>query len=252
MKLLLRIAYLGTAYCGYQVQPNGVSIQQKLNEATRALFGFDCDIVGCSRTDSGVHARDFCATVAEKGKSGILTSVPTERIPQALSAHLPQDICVWDAQEVPEDFHARYGVREKEYVYRFYNRAVPDPFEEGRAAHIPKPITKQGLLQMQAAAETLIGTQDFAAYMAQGSKVQSTVRTVTRAEVERAGDVIEFRIAANGFLYNMVRILAGTLLEVGLGKRTPEDVIAVTASRDRSRAGSTMPAAGLYLNRVTY
>ena len=252
MKLLLKISYLGTNYCGYQVQPNGVSIQQKLNEAARAVFGFDCDIVGCSRTDSGVHANEFCATVAKKKTESIETSIPVERIPLALSSYLPIDICVFAASYVEDSFHARYDVREKEYLYRFYNRSVRSPFEEGRSAHIPKVLDDEALVQMNLAAQTLCGTKDFSAYMAQGSSVKSTVRTVTRADVYRDGDCIVFRVAADGFLYNMVRILAGTLLLVGQGKLTPKEFQAITEGRDRAMAGSTMPACGLYLNRVFY
>ena len=252
MKILIKISYLGTAYCGYQVQPNGISIQQKLNEATFATFGYECDIVGCSRTDSGVHANEFCATVSKKGEEGLPTSIPVERIPLALSAYLPEDICVFAAEWVPDRFHARYDVKEKEYLYRFYNRSVRSPFEEGRAAHVPKLLDRQAVEAMNQAAKTLCGMQDFAAYMAQGSSVKSTVRTVTRAEVLREGDCVILRIAADGFLYNMVRIIAGTLLAVGQGKLTPKDVERITASRDRMQAGSTMPACGLYLNRVIY
>ena len=252
MKILLKISYLGTAYCGYQVQPNGVSIQQKLNEAARAVFGFDCDIVGCSRTDSGVHANTFCAAVSKKGSTNLPTQIPAERIPLAMSAYLPADIAVFAAEWVADDFHPRYDVKEKEYLYRFYNRAVRSPFEENRAAHIPKLLSDEAIAEMNAAAKTLCGTHDFAAYMAQGSSVKSTVRTITRAEVYREGDAVIFRVAADGFLYNMVRILAGTLLAVGQGKLTPADVVSITQSRDRTRAGSTMPACGLYLNRVKY
>lgn len=252
MKLFIKVAYLGTNYCGYQVQPNGTSIQQKLNEAMRAVFGFDCDVVGCSRTDSGVHAKEFCATVARKGTSTLETAIPTARIPLALCAYLPEDISVYDAKMVNEEFHPRYDVKEKEYVYRFYNRAVRSPFEEGRAAHVPKPLDENAVERMNLAAATLCGKQDFAAYMAQGSKITDTVRTVTRAEVCREGDCVIFRVAADGFLYNMVRILAGTLLLVGQEKLTVEEFREVTASKDRTRAGSTMPACGLYLNRVTY
>ena len=252
MKILIKISYVGTAYCGYQVQPNGVSVQQKLNEAALATFGFDCDVVGCSRTDSGVHANCFCATVSKKGENALETAIPIERIPLALSAYLPQDIAVFDAAWVAEDFHARYDVKEKEYLYRFYNRAVRSPFEEDRSMHVPKPISDEALALMDRAAKTLCGMQDFAAYMAQGSSVKSTVRTVKHASVTREGDVITLRIAADGFLYNMVRIIAGTLLAVGQGKLTPEDVSRITASRDRTQAGSTAPACGLYLNRVTY
>lgn len=252
MKVLLKISYVGTAYCGYQVQPNAVSIQQKLNEATEAVFGHPCDIVGCSRTDSGVHANEFCAAVTQKGKNELQTHIPIARIPLALSAYLPQDICVFDAYWVEDDFHPRYDVKEKEYLYRFYNRSVRNPFEENRSAHIPKPIGDKGLQNMNLAAKTLCGTHDFSAYMAQGSSVKSTVRTITRASVEREGDLILFHVAADGFLYNMVRILAGTLLDVGHEKMSVEDFVRITELHDRSLAGSTMPACGLYLNRVIY
>ena len=252
MKLFIKISYLGTAYCGYQVQPNGVSIQQKLNEATKALFGFDCDIVGCSRTDSGVHANEFCAAVSKKGTDFLETEIEISRIPIALSVYLPIDICVFDAKWVENEFHPRYDVKEKEYIYRIYNRPIRNPFEEARAYHLPKCIDDDGVALMNEAAQTLCGTQDFAAYMAQGSKICDTVRTVTGAEVVKNGDLILFRVSANGFLYHMVRILAGTLLLVGQGKLTVEQVRQITASRDRKLAGSTLPACGLYLNRVIY
>ncbi len=252
MKILLKISYLGTNYCGYQVQPNGISIQQRLNEAAEQLFGFPCDIVGCSRTDSGVHANLFCATVAKKGTNCLETEIPAEKIPLAFSAHLPRDICVFDAEWVSERFHARYDVKEKEYLYRFYNRGVRDPFEEGRSCHVPKRLDDKALEKMQQAAALLVGTHDFAAYMAQGSCVESTVRTIYRSEVFREGDVICYRVSANGFLYNMVRILAGTLLAVGQEKIAPAAIEEITRKRDRSLAGSTMPACGLYLNRVIY
>ena len=252
MKLLLKISYLGTRYCGYQAQPNRETVQQKLNEATLALFGFDCDIVGCSRTDSGVHAKEFCATVCKRGTEELNTAIPTERIPQAMNMHLPQDICVFGAEWVPATFHARYGVVAKEYLYRIYNRREMDPFEVGRAAHLPVRVEEDDLRRMQAAAEAFRGTHDFSAYMAQGSKITDPVRTVLLSRVEREGDLILFRVRADGFLYNMVRILAGTLVEVAQGKILPSEIPAITESRDRSRAGLTMPACGLYLNRVFY
>ncbi len=252
MKLFIKVRYLGTNYCGYQVQPNAPSIQGELNKAARTLFGYDCDIVGCSRTDSGVHANEFCATVAQKGGDDLITALPPERVPLAFSAHLPPDISVFDAKWVATDFHARYDVLEKEYLYRIYNSPVRDPFWEGRAYHLPRILDDTALDRMNRAATCLVGKQDFAAYMAQGSTVTSTVRTVKAASIEREGDLLVFRISADGFLYNMVRILAGTLIDVGLGKIEPEDIPAITASRDRSRAGMTVPAYGLYLNRVLY
>ena len=252
MKILLKLSYLGTGYCGYQVQANGVTVQEKLNEAAQALFGHPCDIVGCSRTDSGVHANEFCAAVSRKGEAGLQTGIPIGRLPLAFSAHLPPDISVFDAVWVNEDFHPRYDVCEKEYLYRIYNRPVRSPFEEGRSCHIPRPITDCDLARMQEAAAYFVGTHDFSAYMASGSKITDPVRTVFGSVLERQGDVILYRVRANGFLYHMVRILAGTLLAVAEGRLEPDDIPVVTASRDRSRAGITMPAEGLYLNRVVY
>lgn len=251
-KLLIAVRYLGTNYCGYQVQPNGPTVQAELNAAAEALFGFPCDIVGCSRTDSGVHAECFCATVARQGTDCLTTSIPTERIPRAFCRHLPPDIAVWAARWVPSSFHARYDVREKEYVYRIHNRHERDPFLADRAWHVPAPIGDAQLAAMQAAAAQYVGTHDFAAFMAQGSSVTSTVRTVTRAEVAREGDLITFRVAADGFLYNMVRIMTGTLLAVAEGKCAPDEIAAMLASRDRAQAGITAPACGLYLARVVY
>lgn len=252
MKILLKIAYNGSAYCGYQVQPNGVTVQQMLNAAAETLFGYPCDIVGCSRTDSGVHANAFCATVSKKNMISLETSVPIDKIPLAFSAHLPTDICVFDAQWVSDEFHPRYDVAEKEYLYRIYNRSVRSPFEEGRACHIPKPFSDEDLARMRQAAQHFLGTHDFSAYMAQGSKITDCVRTVTHVELKRENDLILFYVRADGFLYNMVRILMGTLVAVGEGKLSPEEIPYVTKSKDRSRAGITMPACGLYLNRVIY
>ena len=252
MKLFIQISYCGSAYCGYQVQPNGVTVQQRLNEAAEQLFGTPCDIVGCSRTDSGVHANEFCACITHKGTSFLKTEIPLSRIPLAFTAHLPQDIAVFGARWVSEAFHPRYDVAEKEYVYRIYNRAVRSPFEEGRSCHVPKPFTSSDLARMQEAAQTFLGTHDFSSYMAQGSKITDAVRTVTLSRVEREGDILLYRVRANGFLYNMVRILTGTLLAVGEGKLRPDEVPEITQSRDRSRAGITMPPQGLYLNRVFY
>ena len=252
MKLLLWLSYLGKAYCGYQVQANGPTVQEQLNRAALALFGCPCDIVGCSRTDSGVHANEFCAAVSERGQTGLRTRIPVGRIPLALSAHLPDDIAVFDARWVPDSFHPRYDVLGKEYLYRICNRPVRSPFELGRAYHLPRPVSDADLARMRAAAAHFVGTHDFSAYMASGSGIVDPVRTVYSSELERQGDLILYRVCANGFLYHMVRILTGTLVAVAEGKLEPDDIPAVTASRDRSRAGATMPPGGLYLNRVIY
>ena len=253
-KVLLEISYCGTAYCGYQVQPNGVTVQEKLNRAAEALFGYPCDVVGCSRTDSGVHARRFSATISRKGENELITTIDPSRIPRALNAHLPEDIAVQSATLVSEEFHARYSVISKEYEYVIYNGRERDPFYRDRAWHIPTPIDAAALSAMQAAAAHFVGKQDFSAFRAASADTadKDSVRHVMSATVERRGDVISFRVRADGFLYNMVRIMVGTLAAVAAGRLSPDDIPVILASGDRRRAGQTAPACGLYLDTVYY
>ena len=252
MKILLNLSYVGTAYCGYQVQKNGISIQQKLNEASKALFGFDCDIVGCSRTDRGVHAKMFCATVSEKGKSFINSTIPEKSLVQAFNSYLPGDIVAVSARYVDDSFHARYDVKYKEYLYVIHNAPLPDPFLFGRVWHYQRNISDEALERMNEAAKHFVGKHDFSAFMASGSSVSDTVRNIVSAKVLRRGDTIEFYICGDGFLYNMVRIITGTLVAVAEGRISPDDIPSIIESKDRSRAGATAPADGLYLNRVEY
>lgn len=252
MKILLHISFLGTKYCGYQIQPNGITIQQRLNEATKDLFGYDCDVVGCSRTDSGVHANQFCVSVSQKGMNQITTTIPIDRISQAIAPYLPDDISVMRAELVEDSFHPRYDVKYKEYVYRIWNFPQRNPFLQDRTWHYPKPISDEALQKMNEAASHWIGTHDFSTYMAADSKITDAVRTIYEAEIVRQGDVIEFRVSANGFLYHMVRILMGTLISVAEGRVSPEEIDAITDAKDRSCAGITAPACGLFLNRVVY
>ncbi len=252
MKILIHLSYLGTAYCGYQIQNNGVTVQQKLNEATEALFGFPCDIVGCSRTDSGVHANHFCATITQKGKRDISTAIPMERFPLAISRFLPEDISVFSAEWVDDEFHPRYGVKYKEYLYCVWNRPIRDPFVSDRSWHYPRPISDVALERMNQAASYFCGTHDFTSYMAADTKITDAVRTIYKAEVFREGDMIYFRVSADGFLYNMVRILMGTLISVAEEKISPKEIPSITNARSRAAAGITAPPQGLFLNRVVY
>ena len=251
-KLFCRLSFVGTAYCGYQVQKIGTTIQQKLNEAAQAVFGTPCDIIGCSRTDSGVHANMFCITIAHKGQGTLQTNIPMARIPLALNAHLPRDIAVIDAVRVPSEFHPRYDVVYKEYQYLIWNRPTRNPFLEGLAYAYPHILKEADLTRMNLACQAFLGEHDFASFMAQGSKITSTVRCIYDANVKKEGDLVTFTVSANGFLYNMVRIMAGTLISVAEGKIAPEEIPRILVSRDRSLAGSTLPACGLYLNRVVY
>lgn len=252
MKLFIKISYRGTNYAGYQVQNNASTIQGELNKATFSLFGFECDIVGCSRTDSGVHANEFCATISKKGSDAIETNIQKEKLVLALCAHLPEDISVKDVSWVNNDFHPRYDVEYKEYIYRIWNRPERNPFLPDMCYHYPHIISEETLLKMNAAAQMFCGTHDFASYMSKGSNLVDTVRTVKYACVTRNGDFVEFKVAADGFLYNMVRIMTGTLLAVAEDKIQPQDIDIITKSKNRNLAGITAPASGLFLNKVVY
>ena len=252
MKLFIKLKYCGTAYSGYQVQSNAKTIQAELNRALYDLFGFECDLTGCSRTDAGVHALCFCATVTRHGVLDFDSRISANKIPFALNVRLPSDISVFHASFVENDFHPRYSVKEKTYVYRILNAPHRDPFEENKSFHYPISITNEQLKEMQAAANLIRGTHDFSAFMASGSNVKDTVRTVSNCNISRIGDIIEIKISADGFLYNMVRIICGTLIDVSKGVISAKSITNIIESKDRTRAGSTLPACGLYLTDVKY
>lgn len=247
MKYFAKIKYLGTAFHGFQVQPELRTVQGELNNALNEAFGLPCKVTGCSRTDAGVHANEFCLTVECDGGT-----IPPDKLPIAVSRFLPEDLSLFYAEECSRDFHPRYDVVEKEYLYRIMNSRIYDPFEYGRVWFVPRPITDESLERMRTAASHIVGKQDFSTFMAEGSDVEDTVRQVNRLSVDRKGDFIEIRISADGFLYNMVRIIVGTLVETAFGRFSPEDMPDIISSRDRSRAGMTAPAEGLYLNSVKY
>ena len=246
MKILLEIAYMGSRYHGYQTQNNeALTIQRVLQNALEGFFGTPLKITGCSRTDAGVHAKQlFCTMEGE-----IRSSLPPEKLPLAMRQYLPDDIAILSAKAVDDSFHPRYMTHHKEYEYYIYNAPILHPYHAGRAWHCP---VKLDVPAMQSAAAHLVGRYDFAALMAQGSVVQSTVREIFYCDVRQEGQLVIIRVAADGFLYNMVRIIAGTLSEVGKGKIAPADIPSILASLDRRRAGPTLPPEGLYLNRVIY
>lgn len=249
MKILLRLKYLGTNFCGWQFQPGVRTVQKTLTDAAESLFGKKCNITGCSRTDSGVHANDFAATVELPIGAN---NIPPDRIPTAFAPFLPNDLSVVSAVEVKEDFHPRYDVVAKEYVYKVQVAPVADPFLYGRVWHYTGRILPDALDRMNACAAKLVGKQDFASFMAAGSKIEDTVRTVKYCDVSRVDDLLVIRIAADGFLYNMVRIIVGTLMQAACGKLDADAMAAVIAAKDRSEAGLTAPPDGLYLNKVFY
>ncbi len=246
MKYLLTLSYVGTAYHGWQVQPNARTVQSTLQDAVETLFGARYPLTGCSRTDSGVHARMFCATLETDASA---PQIPPARLPAALNRHLPADIAVHRAEVVADDFHARYQVKWKRYVYRILTAPTRDPFRAGQVWHLPKTLD---IPAMQAAATVFLGTHDFAGFMASGSSVTDTVRTIYDFTVTRKDDVTELSVTADGFLYNMVRILTGTLIAVSDGKLTAADIPNLLTSRTRSAAGETAPPGGLSLDAVSY
>ena len=249
MKYLMKLRYVGTAFCGSQIQPNVRTVQGVLNIAFEEVFGVKCKVTSCSRTDSGVHAN--AATLTVELPDGT-TPIPCDKLPLAVTSHLPDDVSVFDVVLVDDDFHVRHDVQGKEYVYLVHNAALKDPFLQNRAWFYPRVIDESGIAAMQKATEALLGVHDFATFMAQGSPVATTVRHLQDFRVKKEGDMITFSVVADGFLYNMVRILVGTLIEVGVGRISPDEIPAILASCDRTRAGMTAPPEGLYLNRVFY
>ena len=247
MKYFAKIKYLGTAFHGFQVQPNERTVQGELCTALKLATGVPCKVTGCSRTDAGVHANEFCITVEADG-----ATVPPDKLPIAVSRFLPNDLSLLWAKECDADFHPRYDVKYKEYLYRIKNQKIYDPFEVGRAWFPQRTVSSEGVERMQKAAQYFIGKHDFSAFMSEGSDVTDCVRTVFDLSIKYNDGLIEIRISADGFLYNMVRIIVGTLLEIAYGRFSPEDVPDIIGSRDRSRAGMTAPPFGLYLNKVTY
>ena len=250
-KFLLTVSYDGTNYCGYQLQNDKPTVALMLNNATKEAFGFECNVTGCSRTDSGVHALGFKVTVQPKCENDKIT-VPVSKIPIAMNLKLPDDIVVLDAKEVSDDFHARYSVTSKEYVYKIHDSAIQNPFYRNLVLEYGKKITDKSIARMNEACTYFIGTHEFDSFMASGSKIEDTTRTVYSAKVTRNGDIVEFSVCADGFLYNMVRIMVGTLLKVESGKLQPNDIKKIISSKNRTLAGTTAKPCGLYLKNVQY
>ena len=242
-RLLLTLRYDGTRYCGWQVQKNAVSVQQTVQDAIERVTGVRAGLTGCSRTDAGVHADMYCCAFDTESR------LPEDKMVLALNAWLPADVAVYGCRQVPADFHPRYDALGKRYIYRVWNAAARNPFWEGRALHRRGRLDEAVLDQ---AAAAFIGRHDYAGFCAAGSAVEDTVRTVRRAQVAREGDMVLFTVEADGFLYHMVRIMAGTLLDIAAGRMAAEELPAVLASCDRGRAGVTAPACGLWLVRVFY
>ncbi len=242
MRVKLTLRYDGTCFHGWQVQKNAVTVQETLGEAFFSLLGKRVDLTGCSRTDAGVHARAFvCHTDLD-------VSMPLLKLPVALNCFLPHSVALLSAEKAPDDFHARYSVTTKTYRYYILPSPVRDPFRAKRVLFWNKPLDQERFCRL---APEFVGKHDFSAFMAAGSKITDPVRTVTDCRAFREGDCLCLEITADGFLYHMVRIIAGTLIFHSSG-RPSEPICEILSSRDRGRAGFTAPPDGLYLWRVDY
>lgn len=241
--LLVEISYDGSAYHGWQVQKNALTVQEVFQNAVEKVFDSRSDIKGCSRTDSGVHANSyFISFKTDK-------NIPADRVVMALNTYLPKDIAALSCKEVSDDFHARYNVKSKQYVYKLYNGKIRNPFYNKYAFHYKYPVDADYLNKE---AKAFIGTYDFSGFCSAHSGVEDTVRTVKNFSVFRKDDMVYFSVEADGFLYNMVRIMVGTLLFINEGKIKENELEEIIKSKNRKRAGKTAPPEGLYLNKVNY
>lgn len=252
MKLLLKIRYNGAGYSGYQAQPDRPSVQRTLTDAVSTAFGFPCTVTGCSRTDAGVHALGFCCAVEPADKRENWLTIPVGKVHRVLSRSLPDDIAVVGEAVAGEDFHPRYSVKDKTYIYKMYDSVGADPFRSKRAWHLKRPLPENGVDRMNEAAKFLNGKHDFSSFMASGSKITDAVRTISSLHVSRTGDEITLSVTADGFLYNMVRIITGTLADCAAGTFEPQYIAEILKSHDRTKAGKTAPPDGLYLADVRY
>lgn len=242
-RVRLTVAYDGTNYHGWQIQNNGITIESELNRALSDLLHEEIQVIGASRTDSGVHALGNIAVFDTTSR------MPAEKVSYALNQRLPEDIRIQCSEEVAADWHPRYCESRKTYEYRIYRGQFPLPTKRLYSLF---SYHNYDVAKMQEAAGYLVGEHDFKSFCQVGAQVQSTVRTLYQAEVEEQGEDLVIRVCGNGFLYNMVRIIAGTLMEVGQGKRSPEDIPTILEKRDRAAAGPTAPAHGLTLMKYEF
>ncbi|MDD7350292.1 MAG: tRNA pseudouridine(38-40) synthase TruA [Clostridiales bacterium] len=243
MRVRLIVAYDGTNYHGWQIQKNAITVEEILQQALCDLLQEPIELVGASRTDAGVHAWGNVAVFDTH------TRIPAEKIAIAVNQRLPEDIRVMQSEEVEEQFHPRYAESEKTYEYHISNVPIQLPTRRLYSYFVYLPLDVE---KMQEAAKLFVGEHDFAGFCSAKSQVQTTVRTIYDCQVEKEGDEICIRVRGNGFLYNMVRIIAGTLVEVGLGRRKLSTVSQAIEKADRSLAGPTAPPEGLTLIKIEY
>ena len=242
-RVKLTIAYDGTNYCGWQIQPNGITIEEVINKTLQKLTGEPILVIGASRTDSGVHAMGNVAVFDTE------STIPADRFAMALNQRLPEDIVIVKSEEVPLDFHPRYCDCSKTYEYHIINTRIPVPTKRLTNYFVSYNLNFD---HMREAAAYLVGEHDFVSFCNVRTDVENTVRTITALDIIENGNEITIRITGNGFLYNMVRIIVGTLIRVGRGFYTPEKVKEILEAKDRKAAGVTAPAHGLMLMEIKY
>lgn len=242
-RIKLTVAYDGTNYCGWQIQPNGLTIEEVMNRTLSKLTGEDIQVIGASRTDSGVHAMGNVAVFDTE------TSIPAEKIAMALNQRLPEDIVIVKSEEVASDFHPRYCDCSKTYEYHIINTRIPVPTKRLTNYFVSYNLNIE---DMRKAASYLVGEHDFVSFCNVRTDVENTVRTITELDILTDGEEITIRITGDGFLYNMVRIIVGTLIRVGRGFYEPEKVKEILEARDRKAAGVTAPPQGLMLMKIEY
>lgn len=241
--IALKLMYVGTAYHGWQVQKNAVTVAETLEKALSSVVCHPVKCTGAGRTDAGVHAEVYIANFRTS------STIPCDRLPLAVNTRLPDDIVVVKATEVPDEFNAIGSCLKKEYTYRIYNNRLGNAFLVNRAWFYPKYLDEK---IMQAAADRFVGTHDFAAVRSVGTETKTTVRTVHYFNVKRTGDLIECSVCADGFLYNMVRAMVGTIVYAAEGKFPPEAVSEILENKNRTAAGPTVPPGGLYMTNLWY
>lgn len=241
--LKVMTAYRGTNYHGFQKQANAVTVQEVLERAVSEVLNERANIIGCSRTDTGVHANQFCFNVKTE------SSIRTLGFCRGVNGELPDDISILSCEDVPLDFHARFNCKGKEYIYKIHCRESKDPFTADLAYHYRR---KFDIEKAKRAASYLVGTHDFTSFCADSTNVSTTVRTIYSLEIENNGDSVIMLVKGDGFLYNMIRIIAGTLMDVNEGRISADDIPDILAAKNRLKAGRTAMAHGLYLNRVFY
>lgn len=237
------VAYDGTDYHGFARQNETVTVQGTIEKAISKITQEEVLTLGAGRTDAGVHAKGQCVTFDSA------TKIPSDRLVKAINSQLPPDIVIQSVEEVDEQFHPRFGAKRKTYRYQIWCGELPDPFTYRYALHYPYEIDER---KMQQAADLMIGEHDFACFCASGSQVKDTIRTVYSIDVKREGNMISVDICGNGFLYNMVRIIVGTLLYVNEGKLSTDDIPEIISGKDRKKAGPTVPPQGLTMLSIIY